>query len=134
MSLAAYTWGKMLEALAHNVTWTAGETWVALFDENGIELSNVDYARQRVEPTGGASPVWSPVIAGANASRIENNGAISWGNATVIWGIVKSAGLYDAVTSGTRLMFEDLASERTVLIGDPFQIPDKQFKIRMKVK
>lgn len=132
MSFSPFVMGKVLEAIAHAQPYSAPATWVALLDSGGAELSNVDYARQRVDVPTGTDPKWSAALTGGAGSRVQNSTPISFGPATVDWGEVRGVAIYDdASTAGNELMRELLPSPRTVFAGDPFRIPAQALKIRL---
>lgn len=131
MSFSPFLMGKFLEAVAHGLPYSAPETWVALIDETGSELSNVDYVRQRVDVPGGTDPKWSAALTSGSGGRVENSTPVSFGVASVDWGQVKGVAVFDASVGGNELMRELLPAPRTVFVGDPFRIPAQALKIRL---
>jgi len=123
--------GEMLSAFAHATPYSSPETWVALMDGSGAELSNVDYARQRINIPGGSDPTWSSLLVGTAGARVENATPVSFGIATVNWGLVGGAAIYDAASAGNELMRKVAPQQRSVLIGDPFRIPAGAIKVRL---
>ncbi len=131
MSFSAFAMGKLMEAIAHATPYAAPETWVALLDDTGAELANVDYSRKRVDAPTGVSPKWSGVLASSSGARVENDVPVSWGTATVNWGVVRGVAIKDASVAGNELMRELLPQSRKVFAGDPFRIPAQALKIRL---
>ncbi len=131
MGYSQFLWIKLLEAIAHNVAYSAPATWVGLIDRNDLEFSNVDYSRKLIDIPTGTSPKWSTTLVSSTSGRVENDTAVSWGLATVDWGIIKDVVIFDAVTAGNELMRELLPTPKTLLTGELFQLPAQAVKIRL---
>lgn len=133
MSYSPFLLGKLIEAIAHGQAYSSPATWVALLDNAGVELSNVDYSRQLVDAPSGGDPKWSGALTGVGGSRTENTAPISFGTPTIDWGRVNGVALFDASTAGNELMRELLPNPRVVFAGDPFIIPAQALKIRLVI-
>lgn len=129
MSISPFLIGKILECVAHATPYAAPETWVAVLDDTGTELSNGDYSRRRVDAPGGVSPTWSEVLLSDTKGRVEVDAAVSWGIPTVDWGKVAGFALHDANVGGNELLRKNLPRVREVFAGEPFSIPAQQLKI-----
>ncbi len=123
MSFTPFLLNRLIETIIN------GPTWLALLDERGEEIVNVDYARIFIDVPTGADPKWSEALTGESGSRAENTTPISFVLPTVNWGRVQSGALYDADPGGNRLTLVELSNPRDVFIGDPFIVPARALKV-----
>ena len=85
--------------------------------ENGsgfTEVSGGSYARQ-------AAGFSAPVSVNGAPNTVTNPSAISFPQATASWGTVRWIGIFTAVSGGTLLYFQQLASDKVVGIDDIFE-------------
>jgi hypothetical protein len=69
----------------------------------GTEVSGTSYARKEINEAGGASPSWTTASGGA----VSNEEAVSFGAPGGSWGTVVSMGIYDALTNGNQLAYDN---------------------------
>lgn len=75
----------------------------------GTEVSGGGYARQAV------------TLSAASGGATSNSATITFPQATANWGTVVAAGLFDAVTAGNLLAWNNLTQSKPVNTGDTFQ-------------
>jgi hypothetical protein len=96
--------------------------YVALFTSaptvsgGGTEVSGGSYARAAVTNN---SANWPAAVAGAKS----NANAVTFPQATALWGTVVAVGIFDALMGGNLLDFAMLTTPRTVNNGDTFSFP-----------
>lgn len=106
----------------HGSAWTApGTTYVGAFTANpsdtggGTEVSAGGYARAAMVA---GTAVWTaPGVSGT----ISNVSVVNLGTATADWGTITAAGVWNAVSAGTLLIWGTLAATKVVGSGDVFQ-------------
>lgn len=107
-----------------NISLAVANVYVALFTTlpgeagtGGVEVSGGGYARQAV-------------TFGAPASGSMSNGAdVVFPQATATWGLVAGFGLYDALTAGNLLYFNNLTSSKQIDAGDQLKFPAGQLTV-----
>ncbi len=105
---------ELLDHVLNNAAYVAPATiYVGLFTvmpaddgTGGTEVSGGSYARESVSFT----------VAAAGA--VSNNGAVTFTQATALWGTVLGMGLFDAISGGQLLYYGTLAASKTVDNGD----------------
>lgn len=127
--MSDYALNAMLKHIHKEATYTPPtNTYLALFVGNplgtGTEVSGGSYARQAV--------TWAGVVAGTNEYTDENNGEISYPEATTDWGIVTHMATYDALTVGNMLEVFELAVSRNVVTGIVVKIADGYLDSHLK--
>lgn len=101
---------------------TPATIYVALFTSaptvsgGGTEVAGGSYARAAVTNN---SANWPAAVAGAKS----NANAVTFPQATALWGTVVAVGIFDALTGGNLLDFAALTTPRTVNVGDTFSFP-----------
>ena len=94
----------------------------------GTEVSGGSYARQ----------ICSFTITGTGTAQAANTSAITFPTATADWGIVGWIGIYDAVSSGNLVAFQNLqksdfstTTTKTINDGDIFKFNASTIKIQL---
>lgn len=106
--LSDYWMEKLCKLLSHKTNITAPDTYVALFTTiptragtGGTEVTGAGYARQIINPNGGASPAWAaPASQTTKEWRFSNANSVSWTASGADYGDVVGFGIYDSLTSG----------------------------------
>lgn len=120
--LSNYAANGMLDRMFRNQALTIAANYVGLWTttltdastgSTGTEVSGGSYARVVVNASGGASPAWSAVSAGATS----NANAISFTTASGSWGTVTYAAVLDASATGNMLLYGSVTSQ-AVASGD----------------
>lgn len=113
-----------LSALLFEATaYTAPSTYIALYTsdptdaDTGTEVSGGSYAREQVNTDGATSPYWNTAIDGLT----DNNGDITFTQASASWGTVSHMGIRDALSGGNLLIHGALTASKTVDINDTFK-------------
>jgi len=109
-----YLENELLDHVLNGLAYTPpSDIYVGLFTTmpnddgtGGVEVSGGSYARELV------------VFTVASAGQVANNGAVTFTQATALWGTVLGMGLFDASTSGNLLYYGTLAASKTVDNGD----------------
>lgn len=124
MSAASnYLETMIMDLLTQGDNKTAPSTYVALFTTDptdaasGTEVSGNGYARTRVYTDGATSPYWNTPSNG----QTDNNGNITFPQATGSWGTVTHFAIFDAVSGGNMLIHGALTAQKTISIGDTFE-------------
>ena len=134
--MSTYLAHKLLELMFRNVAYAAPATYVGLTTavvgdgDDGSTITEVaggSYARQQVNPAGGASPAWTAAAAGA----AENAQAISFPTATASWGTVTSTFIADAVTAGNILFYDNAVADQPVGTDDDVQFAAGAFDVAL---
>lgn len=117
MSFTSYTDNKLIDHLLGSATYTKPSSlYVALYvgdpASGGTEVSTSGsaYSRQSAAFT----------ISGGAAS---NTSQLQWSAATSSWGTITHVAIFDASTSGNRLVDAALSTSKSIGIGDVLQIP-----------
>lgn len=117
MSFTSYTDNKLIDHLLGSATYTKPSSlYVALYvgdpASGGTEVSTSGsaYSRQLAAFT----------ISGGAAS---NTSQLQWSAATTSWGTITHVAIFDASTSGNRLVDAALTTSKSIGIGDVLQIP-----------
>ena len=105
---------ELLDHVLSNLAYTPpANVYVGLFTvmpaddgTGGTEVSGGSYARE------------SATFTVAAAGQVSNNGAVTFTQATALWGLVLGMGIFDALTSGNLLYYGTLAASKTVDNGD----------------
>jgi len=113
MGMSNYLANEILDHIFNVGAYSAPTIYVALFsnevgdDNSGNELSGGSYARV-------AHASWN-----AAANRlIDNNGTITFPQATGDWSAATHVALFDAATNGNLIAWAPLDTSRTALTGD----------------
>jgi hypothetical protein len=132
-STTYYFQNKLIDQLFRAQAYTFPATlYVSLFTTtptalgtDGVEVStaNTGYARVAVASsladwsgTQGANTV---VASTGNTGTTNNNIQITFGTPTASWGSVVAQGIWDSATGGNLLLYDTLASPKTINSGDP---------------
>lgn len=117
MAFTSYTDNKLIDHLLGSNTFTKPSSlYVALYvgdpTSGGTEVStsSTAYSRQSAAFT----------ISGGAAT---NTAQLQWSAATASWGTITHVAIFDASTSGNRLVDAALSSSKAIGIGDVLQIP-----------
>jgi hypothetical protein len=104
-----------------------------------VSTSGTSYGRVAVTASllnwAGTQAALSTSASSGTSGTTSNNSSISFGTATASWGTISHWELYDASTSGNRLMFGTIvdgagsASPRSVATGDPVSFPASALSI-----
>lgn len=116
MAFTSYADNKLIDHLLGSGTFTkpAG-TYVALFigdpASGGTEVSTSGsaYSRQAATFT-------------ITSNAATNAAQLNWSAATSAWGTITHIAIFDAITSGNRLVDAQLSNSKTIGIGDVLQI------------
>lgn len=118
------------------VTWTAiatmpalNQVFVALFTVaptdagGGTEVSGGSYARVAMACTlanfSGTQSAGSSTSSTGTGGATSNNAAITFPAPSADWGTIVAFGLFDALTGGNLLIWDNMVASRQVLNGDP---------------
>lgn len=117
MAFTSYTDNKLIDHLLGSGTYSKPSgLYVALYvgdpASGGTEVSTSGsaYSRQSAAFT----------ISGGAAS---NTSQLQWSAATSSWGTITHVAIFDASTSGNRLVDAQLSTSKTIGTGDVLQIP-----------
>ena len=95
---------------------------------DGTEVSGGSYARQ----------ICAFTVTGTGTAQAANTSAITFPTATADWGIVGWIGIYDAVSSGNLVAFQNLqksdfstTTTKTINDGDIFKFNSSTIKIQL---
>jgi len=95
---------------------------------DGTEVTGGSYARQ----------ICAFTITGTGTAQAANTSAITFPTATADWGIVGWVGIYDAVSSGNLVAFQNLqksdfstTTTKTINDGDIFKFNSSTIKIQL---
>ena len=98
-----------------------------------VSTSGTGYAREAVTSSltnwAGTQAALSTTVSSGTSGETSNNSAIDFGTATTGWGTVSHWEIYDAATSGNRLIFGTIVdgvgspSPRTIVAADPVSFP-----------
>jgi hypothetical protein len=116
------------------LSWSATPTYyVALYTTDptdaggGTEVSGTGYARVALACSlanwSGTQSVGSTTASSGTAGRVSNNATIDFGTAGGSWGTVTHMAIHDASSGGNLLIHKQLASSRTITLGDPVTFP-----------
>jgi len=114
---------ELLDHVFNNAAYSSPDTYVGLCtaviadDDDGdtvTEVSGGSYARKQVNINGGASPTWDIAAAGI----VDNTHAVTFVTATASWGTIVAPGVFDALTSGNLLMYDNDMTDKPVGDGD----------------
>lgn len=129
-ALSNYLEDKWLRMLSGGAAFTPPATYVALFTAapsdsgGGTEVSGGSYARVQVNQDGATQPYWNTPVDDGGPQLIDNNGAITFPQATGNWGTVVAVGVYDAATGGNLLYHGTLTTSKTIETNDTFIFDD----------
>jgi hypothetical protein len=120
-NISTYLADKLLDHFLDGTAYTAPTAYVGLYTTNptmpagtgGTEVSGGSYARVALTALMGA----------ASAGSKANSSAINFVTATASWGTLVGVGIFDAPTAGNLLSAGPLTANKTVGIGDTFQLP-----------
>ena len=133
--LTNYLEDKIWNHVFGSVTYTKPTNWyVGLLtatpsdSAGGTEVSGGSYARQ----------VCAFTITGTGTAEAKNTSAITFPTATADWGIVGWIGIYDAVSSGNLVAYQNLqksdfstTTTKTINDGDIFKFNASTIKITL---
>lgn len=122
-------WLLTADAVVRPSAWYIGLFTAAPSDSAaGTEVSGGSYARQAVAFDRSAT---SP-------TQVVNDAQIEFPTATVIWGTITHAGVFDALSGGNLIAQEailnpvtDLADPRLIDVGDIFRFNAGDFKVTL---
>lgn len=134
MSLSAETTTGILRAQADAVPYSAKQTWIALLDPEGNELTADDYARQRVRPSDDASPPrWSAPLVGSTEGRVENvEEVVFTESAQEAWGNIAEVVVFDDESASTNEVMRQAIPVQTVNRGGRFRLGARAIKIVLR--
>lgn len=66
-----------------------------------------------------------------SAGAAKNDGAITYTEATTVWGTVTHIGIYDAFAAGNLLYWGILDTSKLISNGDTFQISDEDLTVTL---
>jgi hypothetical protein len=119
----------VLDHLLMTAAWSQPiAIYVALFTVSptatggGTEVTGGSYARV-------SHALWNAATA-AEPSVATNNGVITFPEATVAWGTVVAVGLYDAVTAGNFLGYDDFTG-KVIDSGDVARFQDTELSVTL---
>jgi len=120
-SLALYAENKILDHIVGKTSFTMpGTPFLALFiiapthedGTGGTEASAGNYGRLALT----AATYWGTA---ANAGAISNDAAIEFPEASgASWGEINGFAIYDAETVGNMIVWGDITTPKTILVGD----------------
>lgn len=84
------------------------------------EVSGGGYARQQINPNGGADPTWNVAAGGS----LDNAGTAEFATATADYGTVVAAFLADASTGGNLLLYDNDMADQHVQTDDQVRFLD----------
>jgi len=133
--LTNYLEDKIMNHVFGGTTYTKPTNWyVGLLTATpsdsaaGTEVSGGSYARQ----------VCAFTITGTGTAQAANTSAITFPTATADWGIVGWIGIYDAVSGGNLVAFQNLqksdfstSTTKTINDGDIFKFNSSSIKIQL---
>jgi hypothetical protein len=133
--LTNYLEDKIWNHVFGSTTYTKPTNWyVGLLtatpsdSASGTEVSGGSYARQ----------VCAFTITGTGTAEAKNTSAITFPTATADWGIIGWVGIYDALTSGNLVAYQNLqksdfstSTTKTVNDGDIFKFNASTIKIQL---
>lgn len=121
MSKTNYERNRALDTRYGDGTYSKPATvYLALFTAapgvggGGTEVSGGSYARQAITND---LANWADAVAGLKTNGV----AVTFPAATVAWGTITHAAIFDALTAGNMQDFAALAASKTVQIGDVLQ-------------
>ena len=104
-------------------------TWVALFtvaptdSTAGTEVTGGSYARVSVTSAltawAGTQGAGTTVASTGTTGTTSNNNVLTFPAPSANWGVVVAAGIFDAVTAGTLLLYGSVTPNKTVNNADP---------------
>ena len=133
--LTNYLEDKIWNHVFGSTTYTKPTNWyVGLLtatpsdSASGTEVSGGSYARQ----------VCAFTITGTGTAEAKNTSAITFPTATADWGIIGWVGIYDALTSGNLVAYQNLqksdfstTTTKTINDGDIFKFNATTIKIQL---
>ena len=133
--LTNYLEDKIWNHVFGSTTYTKPTNWyVGLLtatpsdSASGTEVSGGSYARQ----------VCAFTITGTGTAEAKNTSAITFPTATADWGVIGWVGIYDALTSGNLVAYQNLqksdfstSTTKTVNDGDIFKFNASTIKIQL---
>ncbi|MBM0204037.1 hypothetical protein JNW90_13655 [Micromonospora sp. STR1s_5] len=130
MSLSNYAENKVLRALFMGETFTGPAThYVALFTvspgetgASGIEVSGGSYARVAVTASTGFN------VTGTSPTQVTNATEIAFPTASAPWGLVVSAGCYDAPSGGNLIHYGTLSVPAPVQTAGLLPVPPRRLQ------
>lgn len=109
---------EIIDWLASDSVPVAEDTYIALYTDivndagTGTEVTGGAYARVIVNQDGATGTYWND-----NGSSMDNNGDITFAQATANWGTLVSFAVMDAITVGNQLFHGLLGSDPQAIIG-----------------
>ncbi len=110
--------GIIVDWIASDTQPAVEDTYIALYTDvvndagTGTEVATGAYARIIVNQDGATGTYWND-----NGSSMDNNGDITFAQATANWGTLVSFAVMDAVTAGNQLFHGLLGSDPQAIIG-----------------
>ncbi len=110
--------GIIVDWFADDTQPAVEDTFIALYTDvvndagTGTEVTGGSYARIVVNQDGATGTFWNN-----NGSSMDNNGDITFAQATANWGTLVSFAVMDAVTTGNQLFHGLLGSAPQAIIG-----------------
>lgn len=118
-----YLVNKLLDLMFRNIAYTQPATYLGLTTTvssdaaAGTEATGGSYARLLTNKVGGASPAWATVAAGATALNQQTDLVVATGS----WGTIVSSAIYDALTTGNMLIYDNNTADQAVASGDTWR-------------
>lgn len=137
-ALSDYLEEELLDEIFNNLDFAPPVTYVALFTDDptdagtGTEVTGGSYAREVVNPNGGASPTWDLAVVDGVGKLVDNTHDIVFTQATAPWGDVTHMGIFDALTDGNLLYHGALDTLKPVGTGDTFKFVAGNLNLRME--
>jgi hypothetical protein len=117
-AMSDYLEGVIVDWIASDTQPAVEDTWISLYTDvvndagTGTEVTGGAYVRIIVNQDGGTGTYWND-----NGSSMDNNGDITFPQASGNWGTLISFAVMDASTSGNQLFHGLLGSDPQAIIG-----------------
>lgn len=127
--ISTYLANKLLDLMFRNQAYAKPDTYVALVTaavdeaDTGSTITEpagaAAYAREQVNPNGGASPTWDLAAAGL----VDNTHDVEFTVATGSWGTVTGVCIVDAAADGNLLFYDNDMADQAVGEDDTVTFP-----------
>lgn len=131
---------ELLDHMFNNLAYTSPDTYVAgctatvADSDTGSTITEPvgnGYAREQVNPNGGASPTWA-LATGTTPAVVDNAANIDLGPASGgSWGTIVAVAICDAVTAGNLLFYDNDMADQAVGDGDTMRFPTGDLDCQM---
>jgi hypothetical protein len=117
-AMSDYLEGVIIDWIASDTQPAVEDTWIALYTDvvndagTGTEVTGGAYVRVIVNQDGATGTYWND-----NGSSMDNNGDITYPQATGNWGTLVSFAIMDASAAGNQLFHGLLGSDPEAIIG-----------------